>query len=112
MSAAAIDGISANGHRWKARISLGFGPGELGRLNDRLSDGEKVDDAEVEEITLRIVANVRSFAKRNPQFDSLERRADELELFADCGLEEVNCAMTELYDDFDWHRILVERPRI
>jgi hypothetical protein len=112
ISEVCMDGIKANGHRWKARIRLGQWPALLGRLNDVASDGGTVDEAEVERIALRIVASVRNYAKMHPQYDSLERRADEIELVADCGLEEVNHAMGELYDDFDWHRILVESPRL
>lgn len=112
ISAAAMEGIQDNGHRWRASIRLGFGPALLGKLNDKRNGGEEVDDAEVERLALKIVENLRSFAKRNPDYSVLERRADNLEMVADCGLEEVNCAMGELYDTFDYCRILVEAPRL
>jgi hypothetical protein len=112
ISEVCMEGIRANGHKWRDRIRLGLEPSLLGRLNDKLADGEAVDDSEVERLTLRIVENVRRFAAKRPQYDSLERRADDLEMAADCGLEEVSFFMGELYDDFDWHRILVESPRL
>jgi hypothetical protein len=112
MSEACLAGIKANGLRWKHRIRLGQWPALLGKLNDQ---GDAVaDDAEVERYAMKIVELVRAFVRRNAwaQETDLDRRADELEMVADCGLGEVNFAMNELYDSFDYWRILVEAPRL
>ncbi len=104
-----MDGIKVNGHRWRHRISLGQWPLLLGKLND-LGDFE-ADDAEVERAALGIVAAVRVVvaSQKWAERTDLSRRADELELVADCGLGEVNFAMSELYDSFDFWRVLVDR---
>ena len=111
ISEVCMDGIKANGHRWKHTIRLGQWPALLGKLNDREGD---VLESEVEPIAEKIVAIVRAYVERHTwaKETDLARRADELEMVADCGLEEVNFAMNELYDSFDYWRILVQSPRL
>ena len=113
-SAAAIEGLRANGLRWNRRFRIGLGPSLLGKYNDAAETDSPATDEQVEEAALKIVAAVRAFAKGvdEPERGDLERRADELEMVADCGLDEVNFAMGELYDSFDYWRILVETPRM
>lgn len=112
LSEACLAGIRANGHRWKHTIGLGQWPALLGKLNDQRDVG--ADDAEVERCALKIVALVRAFVDRRDwaKETDLARLADDLEMVADCGLAEVNEAMGELYDSFDYWRILVEAPRL
>lgn len=112
MSAAAMEGIQVNGHHWQRQIRLGYEPKKLGALNNAAMAGETIDDKEVEAIAERIASNVRSFAKMHPQFEHLEQEAENLEMVADCGLEEVNAVMSDLYDAFDFNRILVVSPRL
>ena len=109
---AAMSGIRDHGHRWKRRICLGQSPALLGRLNDAAADGEDVDDAEVERLALSIVESVRRACQDQdwPADIDLTQRADDLEGASDCGLDEVNYFMGELYDSFDYWRILVDRP--
>lgn len=113
-SEACFDGIKAHGLRWRHELRLGVWPGALGRLNDLANDGQPVDDAEVERVTLKIVAAVRAAVDRYEwaKKTDLDHRADELECVADCGLGEVNYAMGELYDSCDYWRILIVAPRL
>jgi hypothetical protein len=108
---AAMEGIKAHGHGWMHRIYLGDWPEKIGALNSRAADGKDVDDKEVEKIAMVIVETVRNYVARWEwaQATDLEKRADELEMLADCGLDEVNHALDELYDSFDYWRILVQR---
>lgn len=110
-SAAAIEGIGVHGLRWRHRINLGTAPARIGQLNDAASDGQPVDDKEVEALAEAVVAAARRFVESNLHLDSyyLSEAADSLEASADCGLEEVNHAMGELYDALDFCRILVIR---
>lgn len=114
ISEAAMGGIRANGHRWRHRINLGQWPAMLGKLNDAEEAGVEVDENEVERVTLEIVEAVRRCVAKSDWAaeTDLGSRADDLEMVADCGLEEVNCAMNELYDSFDYWRVLVEAPRL
>lgn len=110
MSQACLDGIKVHGHRWKHRIRLGQWPALLGKLNNQ--GDAAADDAEVERCAMKIVEIVRAYVDRNEwaKETDLSRRAEDLEMAADCGLGEVNFAMGELYDSFDYWRILVEAP--
>lgn len=112
MSQAAMDGISANGHRWKFFIH-GMKPftQALGKLNDAENDGQEVADADVEKKVQEIIKIVRDFAGKTDNVrlrDDLLNDADNLEMVEDCGLDEVNFQMGNLYDTFDFHRVLVQ----
>lgn len=101
-----MDGIRDNGLRWKHTLR-GLGPHTkvLGRIND--GDME-ITMAEGEAAVKAIVSRVRAFAQATSDEhlrDVLERRAEELENVADCGIEEINWAMGELYDALDYHRV-------
>lgn len=111
---AAMDGINANGHRWQHRITLAPYTAMLGKLNDRNGDGDTPTREEIEPVVENIVAKVRSFAEARLRRDDndqigrdLASRADDLECVSDCEIEEVNHAMNELYDSFDFWRVLV-----
>lgn len=116
MSEAAMDGIRDNGHRWKHQITLRDLTQPLGDLNERYDDGagEAPKREETEPLVDKIVERVRAFVKQrferhgtdDPIGIDLDRRADELEMIADCDIEEINHAMGELYDSFDYWRIL------
>jgi hypothetical protein len=111
MSQAAMDGIAANGHRWKHTIR-GMKPHTevLGKANDANGDGNDYDRAAVEKAVQSIVKITRSFADRTSDSnvaDHLRLRADDLECVEDCDIEDINYAMNDLYDEFDFHRILV-----
>lgn len=108
MSMAAMDGIRDNGHRWQHTLR-GMKPHTelLGKIND--GDTE-ITMAQGEAAVEAIVHRVRSFAQAvgNERIrDDLDRRADELEMVADCDIEDINFAMEELYDACDYWRILV-----
>jgi hypothetical protein len=110
MSAAAMDGIRDNGHRWRMRIT-GIKPfiQPLADANNLDNDGQPYDAKAVEAAVQGIVAATRNFAlgkAENLKLD-LEARADDLEMVEDCDLDDINHYMGELYDAFDYHRILV-----
>jgi hypothetical protein len=112
MSQAAMDGISANGHRWKSRIN-GLKPHTevLGKANDANNDGEPYDHDATEKAVQDIIKIVRSFADKLPDESSLKQDllhdADDLEMVEDCDIEDINHEMNDLYDSFDFHRVLV-----
>lgn len=107
MSQAAIDGISENGFRWRHRLSLRPMTTRLAALNER--DGGTREEREP--LVEKIVAIVRQFAKDNSlsnerMASDLIMRADELACLADCDLEDINHGMNDLYDSFDFWRVL------
>jgi hypothetical protein len=110
MSEAAMDGIAANGHRWKLRIH-GIRPfvQPLADANNLNNDGKPYDQKAVEAAVDGIVIAVRNFAltKTGNLKEALEDAADNLDMVADCEIDDVNHYMEELYDLFDYHRILV-----
>jgi len=110
MSEAAIEGIAANGHRWKRRITI-HGTAEIGAMNDANSDNLPYDRERLEALCNQIVADVRFFAAPLPDSrmrDDLNDGADWLETVADCDIEEVNHQLDSLYDTFDFYRLLVD----
>lgn len=104
---ASLDGIAAHGMRWRYHINLSQWTRAIGKLNDR---DDEVSRDELEPLVNAIVAKVRRFAEihraREGMAYDLERRADELEMLSDCEISEVNHFMGELYDSFDYWRIL------
>lgn len=119
MSAAAIDGISNNGHRWKHRLtSITLFTKELGALNDRLDGRDDHDQiivprAESEGAVMDLIKAVRVWIYDNEAtldkgaIDDLRAKLDDLEAVEDCDMAEINYAMGELYDSFDYWRVLV-----
>lgn len=111
MSQAAMDGIAANGHRWKLRIT-GLKPHTetLGKANNANNDGEAYDHTATEAAAQGIVKIVRAFAE-TVEDENLKRDllndADNLEANEDCDIEDINWAMNSLYDTFDFYRVLV-----
>jgi hypothetical protein len=111
MSQAAMDGIAANGHRWKYTIR-GMKPHTevLGRANDAYNDGESYDEKATEKAVQSIVKIVRAFADNTSNErlrDDLRHDADDLEMVEECEIEDINMEMNDLYDTFDFHRVLV-----
>jgi hypothetical protein len=112
MSEAAMEGIRVNGHRWQRRIN-GLKPHTevLGKANDAHNDGEPYDEKATEAAVQAIVKIVRSFAN-SVKDDNLQRDllhdADDLEMVEDCEIEDINHEMNDLYDTFDFHRVLVQ----
>lgn len=109
-------GITANGRGWKLRIVLSPAPFEIGKLNTRLAEeGISPTREELEPLVEDIVRRVRSFSdarfRRNGDGDEIAREfaflADDLEMVADCDIEEVNEALDFLYDAFDYWHVLV-----
>jgi hypothetical protein len=111
MSAAAMDGIAAHGHRWKRRIN-GLKPHTevLGKANDANNEGQAYDHDATEKAVQGIIKSVRSFAQSITD-EALQRDllhdADDLEMVEDCDIEDINHEMNDLYDTFDFHRVLV-----
>jgi hypothetical protein len=111
MSAAAMDGISANGHRWKYTIrGMKAHTEVLGRANDAFNDGQPYDEKATEQAVQSIIKVVRAFADKTSDErlrDDLRHDADDLEMVEDCEIEDINHEMNDLYDTFDFHRVLV-----
>lgn len=115
MSLAAMDGIRENGHRWKLTIR-GLKPftETLGKANDANNDGESYDHTVVEKAVQGIVEKVRKFCETkdvlaDPRIEGeLLSAAADLECVEDEDIEEINDAMGQLYDAFDYWRILVQ----
>lgn len=115
MSMAAMDGIRDNGHRWKLTIT-GLKPFTevLGKANDLNNIGKPYDQKTVEKAVQGIVAKVREFAETkdvlaDPRIEGeLLSAAADLECVEDEDIEEINDAMGQLYDAFDYWRILVQ----
>lgn len=119
ISNAAMDGIRDHGHRWRYRMAglLKSETAKLGEFNDRIDgrdDGDQqiVLRSESEPVVMEIVRKVRGWlsdnALRLPAHarDSIVARLDDLECVEDCSIREINFAMNELYDEFDYWRIL------
>lgn len=114
ISAAAMDGIRSNGHRWKMTITgLKRYTEVLGRANDAANEGLDYDRKANEVAVQGIVKVVRAFAENEAAAKDVEMErdllsnADDLECVEDDAIEEINWAMNQLYDSFDYHRILV-----
>jgi hypothetical protein len=102
ISEAAIAGIGANGHGWRRQIKLADLTNQLG--------GEPHLTAEaIESIRDRVVARCRTFLDTLPagdaERDDVEKAVDDLEM-VDSDLEEVRGALSVLYDQFDYWRIV------
>lgn len=108
-SAAAIEGIGANGLAWKARISLGEGVDELGAFNDQYEEGEDIDHAEVEKSALKIVERLKAIHEKHDWARDLDFKglAGDLEAVADDEIEAINYEMNRIYDVCDFNRILI-----
>jgi hypothetical protein len=111
MSQAAMDGIATNRHRWKF-IIRGLKPYTevLGKANDAHNDGQPHDEKATEEAVQNIIRVVRAFADKTSNErlrDDLRHDADDLEMVEDCEIEDINYEMNDLYDTFDFHRVLV-----
>lgn len=117
MSAAAMDGIRANGHRWKFHMNglIREETKKLGEFNDLL-DGE--DDFDQQAITREmsepvVIALRTKIAKWLDEHrtlpdnikDDIRAKLDDLEMVEDCDMGEINFAMNYLYDEFDYWRI-------
>lgn len=107
-----MDGIRDNGSGWKFRIhGMKTHTETLGKANNSNNDGESYDRKVVEAAVQSIVKVVRGFADRASDSNIAEHlryRADNLEMVEDCDIEDINEAMGDLYDEFDYHRILVQ----
>lgn len=103
-SAAAIAGVFAHGLAWKRTIALRS-------VLDPLRDAEKIGD--VARILGQVADRVEAFAKRLTAAadgglrDSLNGIIDDLRTCADDPDEARSC-LNDLYDIFDYHRVLVE----
>lgn len=106
MSAAAMDGIAANGHRWRYQI-------KVAHLSDRLGDEDALKVGDVTVIRDEYVTRVRAFAAATKDLTEYEK--DRLEMCCvdleecDDDLEQVRDALTDLYDCFDFFRICTVR---
>lgn len=118
MSAAAIAGIRHNGNRWRYRMN-GLIKDEclkLGELNDRIGDrddGEQtiVSREESEPVVISLRTKVSKWLDRQRRMPdeivtNVKCRLDDLEMVEDCGMGEINYALNDLFDEFDYWRIL------
>jgi hypothetical protein len=103
-SEAAIAGISAHGLRWRHRISLAGRADAIGEMD------ESTPESEINDARTAIVSRVKNFIIGFPENSdmrvSVEDKLDDLET-VDAELEEVRFALGELYDAFDYYRIVV-----
>lgn len=107
MSAAAIDGIGANGLPWKLSFNLHGQPARLG-------DPDLLTQADLEAIQASIVKHIRAFTSSEParkvfsegELFEIEQEVDDLEMVDAC-VDELRSVLERLYDLFDYHRICV-----
>lgn len=102
ISAAALEGISANGLAWKGKINLGGQPA-------RLADPEKLLVGDCAKIRDEVVRRCKTFISVMgvcPLTLALNRKLDELEMVDD-DPDQLRRALDELYDVFDFYRICV-----
>lgn len=106
MSSAAIAGISANGHRWKAEINM---RGQVSRLGDedslKVGDVAAIRDSVIDRVKRFLASPASKFLDADDKY-SFENALDDLEM-CDDDIDEVRGALNELYDLFDYHRICV-----
>lgn len=125
MSEAAMDGIRLNGHGWQFTLKGLIKPETmtLAKLNDLIwyshgnpddMDQLVVPRSESEPVVERIITKMKDWITDN--FDDPEAsemchhitsRLVELEAISDCCMGEINFAMDNLYDTFDFWRVLV-----
>lgn len=123
--AAAIEGIEANGLKWKFRLHglIDEQTKQLGEFNNRIadySDYNNDDDqvivtrAESEPVVEELIRLLRKWLKHSGAYLStfpddarrtLENQLEDLEMVSDCAMEEINYEMGNLYDVFDYWRI-------
>lgn len=102
-SAAAIAGVSAHGLAWKRTILLRS-------ALEPLRDAEKIGD--VARILGQVADRVEAFAKRLTAADEglRDRLNDIIDDLRNCAddPDEARSCLSDLYDIFDYHRVLVE----
>lgn len=103
ISAAAMSGIQANGHRWKHELRLSDQTNKLGEPDD-LTVGD------LEGIRDEIVRRVRVFIDRKgPETDMGHWLAGVIVDFemVDGEVQELRNYLNDLYDEFDYWRVCV-----
>lgn len=104
MSEAAMDGIRDNGNRWKYELRLSDLTQKLGAFE------ANAPESEVETVTSELIDRLRHHVGHHPDrpySHPLILAVEDLFSVADCGIEEVRFALTDIYDIFDYHRVLV-----
>jgi len=99
-SAAALAGISTNGHRWKHQI-------RLAHLSKQVGQGD-LTEQQIDAIRKETVKRVRLFlltATFKEMVYEIESSIEELEVI-DPDLEELRDSYTNLFDLFDYWRIV------
>jgi hypothetical protein len=104
MSQAAMAGITANGHRWKHQIRLSAHTAAMGDMT------YDTPEAEIEACRTKIVTAARSFAETARNLSDAAKSGiltavEDLEA-VDADLDEVRGAMSTLYDQFDYYRVV------
>ena len=101
-SAAALEGISRHGLRWRYEIKMRDLTSRLGDEDIKVGDGERI----MAEIGRRLSAFVSRHARTLTENEAytLTNHAEELPEVAD-DLDEIRAALNHLYDDFDFIRI-------
>lgn len=102
MSAAALEGISANGLRWKGTINLGGQPSRLG-------DPELLVVGDCARIRDDIARRCKVFIQTmgvSPMTLALGSKLDDLER-CDDDPDQMRRVLSDLYDVFDFYRICV-----
>lgn len=102
ISAAALEGIAANGHRWKGEINLGGQPA-------RLANPDKLVLGDCLKIRNEIVRRCEVFIQTMGVNLATLALADKVDQLKECedDPDDLRIALGELYDVFDFHRICV-----
>jgi hypothetical protein len=107
MSEAAIAGIRHNGHKWLFEISLDGLPAKIGEWEEGVTSAEDIEKARA-----GIITRVREFLQRptinNDMRHYIENVIVDLEM-VDAEIEEVRYCLSDLYDQFDFYRVVVLR---
>lgn len=106
MTPAALDGIAVNGLRWKHSI-------RLRDVMEPMKDADALKTGDVGRILDLVAKRVKAFASLPKVAGDtdlsyrLSNAVDDLETCDDCP-EEARHVLNDLFDVFDFHRVLVQ----
>lgn len=119
-SEAAIAGIKANGHKWRYQMPRDYLQPEISKLaefNNRIDGRDDYDQTivpcdESEPVVEALRVKVEQWAQRSrtlphEALEAIQSALEELETIQDCCMEEVNYGLNNLWDEFDYYRILI-----
>lgn len=106
ISAAALAGIQANGHRWKYEIAISAHTSKIGSF-DETTPADQIS-AERDAIVAKVKRwlDARTKPEENDMRNDIESKIIDLEM-VDESVEEVRYALNDLFDEFDFYRVVV-----